>query len=62
MDDKACKVETDALLRCWKIHGADDVNETHPCHTTQGLYLGCVRKNVCIQSKQYYLLEISLFL
>eukprot|EP01083_Nonionella_stella_P176139 615541_1 len=46
MDEKACKVETDALLRCWQIHGAEDVDETHPCNAVQDSYLGCVRKNV----------------
>eukprot|EP01084_Bolivina_argentea_P129776 229157_1 len=46
MDDKACVVETDQLLKCWKIHGSDDVDEIHPCHDSQLKYLACLRKNV----------------
>ena len=48
MDDKACVVETDALLRCWKINGAENVDETHPCLAAEQAYLSCVGKNVCI--------------
>lgn len=48
MDDKACVVETDALLRCWKINGAENVDETHPCLAAEQAYISCVGKNVCI--------------
>ena len=47
MDEKACVVETDALLRCWKINGAENVDETHPCLAAEQAYLSCVGKNVC---------------
>ena len=47
MDSKACTEETDAMLRCWKIHGAENVDETHSCYSVQEQYLQCVRRNVC---------------
>ena len=51
MDDKACNEETNAMLRCWKINGAENVDETHACWSIQDEYLKCVRKNVC---NKYY--------
>mmetsp|Transcript_51350 Transcript_51350/g.85155 ORF Transcript_51350/g.85155 Transcript_51350/m.85155 type:complete len:159 (+) Transcript_51350:25-501(+) len=46
MDDKACTVEKETVLRCWKIHGAEEVDPTHPCHTAESNYTVCVRRNV----------------
>ena len=65
MDEKACKVETDLLLKCWKVHGAEEVDETHPCNSAQDQYMRCVRINVCPLSVaqsavQLFFLEISL--
>ena len=63
MDEKACKVETDLLLKCWKVHGAEEVDETHPCNSAQDAYMRCVRINVrFIQSVIYYYVKTLLAL
>ena len=53
MDDKACRDETDELIRCWRANGHEVPDAQHPCYKLEFAFKRCVSMNVCLKQTDY---------